>query len=295
MDGDGCFYLGIFVQNPKDITVYDHSIQSVSVKKPVLDIFNINFGGFIRQKPDRARHKRSYCWTIKTKKSLDFARLISPFLTDKRLQCAMYIQFCESICFNNFKTVDPLIIEKRKNLIIEIRKEKHMNYLITKEIVDSLKEKTKTVPINEQIDYPYFAGLMDSEGCFRIKRWKPKKNKESVYCLTIEIGNTRFPILEWVIERFGGNICFSPAKEKRKAIANWSISSAALYEILPKIRPYLINKKEVCDKLIEFQKTILSNGGDRHSELFHALFEKNRAIRERIIDEVHEFNLKGSH
>jgi len=295
IDGDGCFYLGITLQKPNFLKVYEYSIQSVSVKKPVLDIFCKFFGGFIRKKPEKIKHKSAYCWTIKTKKSIKCARKIYPYLVDKKLQCQIYINFFDYIYSNNFRTVDTFVIEKRNNLIDEIRKEKHMNNLVTEEKIASLKERAKTITINERLDYPYFAGLMDSEGCFRIKRWKPINKPNEVYTISIEVGNTRFPILEWLIERFGGNVCFIPAKTNKKASAIWSISAAALYDILPKIRPYLITKQEVCDKLIEFQKTILPNGGDRHSELFRALFEKRREIRERIISEVHEFNLKGSH
>ena len=50
----------------------------------------------------------------------------------------------------------------------------------------------------------------------------------------------------------------------------------------------------ICDKLIEFQETILPNGGDRHSELFRALFEKRQEVRERIVQEIHQLNHKGS-
>lgn len=295
IDGDGCFYLGITIQKPKKIMVYEYSIHTASVKKPVLEAFQSNFGGYITKKPERARRRSLYGWTIKTKKSLDFAIKISPFLVDKGAQSLMYIEFSNNIYRNNFRTVDPLIIKRRNTLIKEIRKEKRMNNLITKEKIDSLKEKSKTVTINDDLDYPYLAGLMDSEGCFRIKRWKPKNRPNTVYNITIEVGNTRYPILEFLIERFGGSVCFIPARTNKKASATWTLSAAALYEILPKIRPYLISKKEVCDKLIEFQKTILPNGGDRHSELFRALFEKRREVRERIVSEVHKFNRKGSH
>lgn len=170
-----------------------------------------------------------------------------------------------------------------------------MNNHITKEIIEELNTIKKTKIIDPDYDYPYMAGLMDSEGCFRIKHWKPKNRPNEVYNITIEIGNTKFPILRWLIERFGGSICYVPGKSNKKPSATWTLSAAALYEILPKIRPYLITKKEVCDKLIEFQQTILPNGGDRHSELFRALFEKRQEVRKRIIEEVHQFNLKGSH
>ena len=253
IDGDGCIYLGKTIQKRKMITVYEYSIQVSSVKKPVLDHFKNIFGGYVRKKPSRVRHKDIFCWTIKTKKSVSCAQKILPYLKDKDIQCQIFIELAELIYSNNFKTVDKLSIEKRDTLIDQIRKDKHMNRLITKEKVESLKDKKKTVTIDEHFDYPYFAGLMDSEGCFRIKHWKPKNRPNTVYNIAIEVGNTKYPILEWLIERFGGSVTFIPAKKYRKASAIWTIGAAALYEILPKIRPYLISKREVCDKLIEFQ------------------------------------------
>lgn len=295
IDGDGCLYIGTYIQQPKIITVYEYSIQVVSVKKTVLNYFQGIFGGAIRIKPFKKRHRTAFCWTIKNVVCINFAQSIYPFLIDKKTQCNIFIKFTEHITRNNFKTVNNLVIDKRISLIEQIRKERQMAYEITKEFVDSLKDISKTVTINPSIDYPYLAGLMDAEGCFRIKYWKPKNRPNNVYNITIEVGNTRYPILKWLVERFGGSVCYIPQKAKRKASGTWTLSAAALYEILPKIRPHLITKQEVCDKLIEFQQTILPNGGDRHSDLFRALFEKRREVRERIIREVHEFNRTGSH
>lgn len=293
IDGDGCIYIGKTIQKPKMIVVYEYSIQIVSVKRPVLDHFKGVFGGNIRKKPFKPRHRDSFCWTIKGEQSKQLALDILPFLVDKKIQCEMFIYFNQLIYCNKFITVDVNLIRRREDLINTIRKERHMNNHITKEAIDALKEKQFTITPAE-IDYPYLAGLIDSEGCFRIKKWQPKNRPNPVSNITVEIGNTKLPILPWLVERFGGSVVFIPAKTNKKASATWTLSSAALYEILPKIRPFLTTKQEVCDKLIEFQKTILPNGGDRHSELFRALFEKRREIRERIIKEVHEFNLKGS-
>lgn len=168
-----------------------------------------------------------------------------------------------------------------------------MANLITREDIENAKKESLTITPSET-DWPYLAGLIDSEGCFRIRKWKPKNRPNYVYNIELEIGNTKLPILPWLIKRFGGTISFIEAKPKRRAIGRWSLSAAKLYEILPKIKPFLRSKKEVCDKLIEFQETILPNGGDRHSELFRALFEKRQEVREKIIKEVHQLNHKGS-
>ena len=292
IDGDGCFYVGKY--RSKNIDVYEQSIQIVSVKKPVLEEFQINFGGSIREKPFKPNHKTAYCWTIKGYDSIVLCNQILPYMVEKIYQNNLFISFYNLIEFNNFRTVNPQIINQRNDIIFNIRMDKHMNNLISREDIENLKDQQFTITPSET-DYPYLAGLIDSEGCFRIRKWKPKNRPNEAYAISIEIGNTKLPIMPWLVKRFGGSVSFIEAKANRRASATWILSAAKLYEILPKIQPFLRSKREICDKLIEFQQTILPNGGDRHSELFRALFEKRQEIRERIVAEIHEFNRKGSH
>jgi len=290
IDGDGCFYSGTFFH--KNIQVYEQSIQIISVKKPVLIEFQKTFGGYICTKPFKPNHKDAYSWTCKGPKAISLCYKVRNYLVEKTLECDLFIQLSTTIKPNNFKAVDTSIIELRDIIINNIRKTKAMENLVTKESIIALNEFKNTItPIDD--DYPYLAGLIDSEGCFRIKKWKPASKPNHVYSIAVEIGNTKLPMMPWLIKRFGGSVCFIPAKGTKKASATWSLSAASLYQILPKIKPFLISKKDVCDKLIEFQQTILPNGGDRHSELFKALFEKRQKIREKIIEEVHNLNRKG--
>ncbi|HVW99268.1 MAG TPA: hypothetical protein VHA52_02340 [Candidatus Babeliaceae bacterium] len=293
IDGDGCIYLGKTTQKPGMITVYEYSVQIVSVKRAVLDHFKEIWDGYVRKKPSKPRHKDAFCWTIKGRISAYFIQNIQFFLVEKNAQASMLLHFSTLIHHNKFNLVEQTTVDEREKLIKDIRKEKHMNNKVTKEVIDALKDKQFTVTPTDT-DFPYLAGLIDSEGCFRIKKWKPHNKPNHVYNISVEIGNTKLPILPWLVERFGGSVVFIPAKANKKASATWTLSAASLYKILPKIRPFLFIKKDVCDKLIEFQQTILPNGGDRHSELFRALFENRREVRERIIEEVHKLNLKGS-
>ena len=171
-----------------------------------------------------------------------------------------------------------------------------MKETITKKSIEEINQQKMTVTPSA-LDFPYLAGLIDAEGCFRIRKWKPKNRPNHVYNIALEIGNSRLPLLPWLVKRFGGSVCFicdpRESRYKRKNSATWTLSANALFHLLPKILPYLRGKKEVCEKLIEFQETILSNGGDRHSELFRALFEKRIEVRERIINDVHLLNKKG--
>jgi len=293
LDGDGCFYLGKTIQKPKMIMVYEFSIQCVSVKREVLELFKEQFGGYICEKPSKKHHKRAFCWTIKQSASKCLAEAIQPFLVDKTIAAKIYCEFCRLIGSNDFEKVPSDIIEKRNNLINEIRKDRHMNNFVTKESIEEVN-KNKCIKTPQDADYVYLAGLIDSEGCFRIKKWQPKNKPNDVYAIALEIGNTKLPILPWLTERFGGHVQYISPRKNKRASATWSIAAKTLFDILPKIRPFLIGKQPVCDKLIEFQETILPNGGDRHSELFKALFKRRCEVRERIIGEIHELNHKGS-
>jgi len=293
IDGDGCFYAGTTIQKPKNITVFESSIQVLSTKNKILFEFRDAYGGFVRKKPDRLHHKEALVWVIKNSHCIPVIDSVFPFLVEKHIQASLLKQLIHSIVPNAGVKISNTTLTYRESLIQKIREEKHMKNFISKEDIDHINTLQNTVTPSD-LDYPYLAGLIDSEGCFRIKKWKPKNRPNEVYNIAVEIGNTKLPILPWLIQRFGGTCTFIPAKGTKRSSATWCLSAAALFPVLHKVFPFLRGKKDVCAKLIEFQETILPNGGDRHSELFRALFEKRREIREKIIQEVHELNKKGS-
>lgn len=290
IDGDGCLYAGIYKQ--KNSFVYEQSIQIVSVKKTVLQVFQSHFGGYIRKKPYKPNHKDAYCWTLKGQKTIDLCNQICPFLIEKIEQANLFVALYALIKKNNFAPVAAHDVEIRKGLLKQIKQEKTIANLINQADIQTLQKIKYTIQPTES-DFAYLAGLIDAEGCFRIKKWKPKNAKNFAYVINLEIGNTKFPIFPWLASRFGGSVVFIAAKNNKKAVAVWSLSSAKLFAILDKILPYLISKKCVCEKLIEFQNTILPNGGDRHSSAFYAFYAQQIQKRERIVSEVHVLNRKG--
>lgn len=168
-----------------------------------------------------------------------------------------------------------------------------MSDLVTKESIEKIKDvKPSIIPSNA--DFAYLAGLIESEGTFRIKSWKPKNRPNKVYNTSLEIGNTRYPIFPWLMDRFGGNISFMEKKATKRAVAIWSLQSASLFNIVEKIYPFLrTRKKKVCELLMEFDKTLLNNGGDRHSLAFKERMAAVLVKRESIIEEIHKLNKKG--
>lgn len=184
IDGDGCIYAGKFKQN--NLVVYEYSIQVVSVKKQVLYDFQKKYGGSVRKKPFKPKHRDAFCWTIKGDAAVKLCKLVLPFLTDKKIQCSLLIQLSQLIKPNDFKTVSQNLILERENIIYRLRHEKHFNNLITRNTIEGLKHRS-TIAIPTKTDYAYLAGLIDAEGCFRIKKWKPKKQTQ--LCLLYKFRN----------------------------------------------------------------------------------------------------------
>lgn len=287
IDGDGCLYMGTTRQ--RCTLIFEYSIQILSVEKENLENF-IKHGGYIRKKAKRPRHKVPYVYILKN--CYEFLKKINEFLVDKKGQASFMIEFIESIRVTNFQSPSETVINHRKNLIQQNRSEKVSNF-VTKELIDSIKHIKPSI-IPTESDFAYLAGFIEAEGTFRIKSWKPKNKPNKVYNASLEIGNTRFPIFPWLMDRFGGNISLVPKKGTKRACAIWSLQSDALANILPNLYTHLrTRKKLVCEQLIEFTKTILPNGGDRHSTTFKERMEAVLTKREKIIEAVHLLNKKG--
>jgi len=268
-DGDGCFYCRKEFDKRDNRFQYRCGIQVTSTNKEIISFFVDNFGGSFCATNRHKKHpkwKPEFCFHIQGKKAIDLCNKIMPFLIEKKDEAALLCDFYKETR-KDFK--DSLIqklklIKKEYNLINKTDKD-----LIYKNIV-------KIDP--SKFDYAYFAGFIDAECCLRI-------NSNKIY---LTCNNSKLTIFPWLLNRFGGNIYFIPRNIKCKKLRNqfqWYISSKALYKFLIKISVFLKYKKTVCEKLIEFHKTI-SPGKRISSEVL--------SLRESIIQQVHFLNLKGS-
>lgn len=295
IEGDGCFRLNTYFIDK--IKVYERSITITSVCEETILYFLKTFGGYTGIAPFKERHKKAYVWTIKGNKAFFLAKKLFPYFVSKKIECSIFIDLCKTIIPNDFKKICNETIETRNDLLKQFKIERHESSLVTKHGIENLYDFKKTI-IPTHNDYIFLAGLADSEGCFRISsRHRNRNNKrEKIYNTTFEIGNTKIEIIKWCVERFGGSIVFVPAQKRNKGrrnFATWGIHAKSLFPILSNIRPFLKNKKSVCEELIKFQQTILPNGGDRHSESFRKDFLCRVAEREKIIVNVHKLNKRG--
>lgn len=297
IDGDGCFYVRTYIQKPKNILVFEYSIQVCSVDDDIIHFFSKEFGGTFSIRPEkRSNRKESFLWTIKTKQSLVVANHIFKYLISKKKSCELFLNIGNSIIPNCGTAITENIISTRQAIFDQIKQEIHMNDKINKESFRSLKNIKHSIKPSEE-DLAYFAGLIDAEGCFRIGQFQSKRiGRSRSYISVLEIGNTKLPIFPWIIQRFGGTITYrAPTSRNHNPMVIWSLKSNALHQILDKIYPFLRVKKERCAKLMELQATTMPNGGNRKSEKFKLKQIEIQAKRKVIAEDLHKLNAKGRH
>lgn len=299
-DGDGSIYCRVYIQKPKLIKVYESSLQICSVNEDICYFFKKEFTGSIHKRHEKRENRRdSWLWYIKGEKCLQVLEEIYPFLILKKKSSHLCSQLIKEVintyCCRN-KKVSQESHEKRTQFIKQIKEEIHMNDRVNEENFNSLKEMKKFIEPS-RADLAYIAGLIDAEGCFRIKKWQPKREgRNESFVISLEIGNTKFPIFPWLIERFGGSVIYrKPTTQRNNPMIIWSLSSDALYQFAKNIFPFLRVKKERCEKLIHFHQTNIPNGGDRNSSEFRNHICDLLVTRKKLFDEFQVLNKKGKH
>ncbi len=291
IDGDGCFRVNITTQKSGTV-VYERSITVTSTCKESINFFKIIFGGFINSCQKKGNRKKTYTWTVKSKISHPVAIKIRNFLICKKQQCDLFIQYCDNISESNCQKVSFDIIQQRNSFISQIRDNIHNSDLIDADKIKNLKNQPNIIEPTFD-DFIYLAGLIDAEGCFRIVKRFRKSSNSFIYNTELAIGNVKYSIIEWLYHRFGGSLTFVAKKSPSRNFSCWSIHSKSLKPILETIKDILIVKREVCCELINFQNTVLKNGGKRSSLGFKEFFKTICRKRDLIADRVHLLNHRG--
>lgn len=299
-DGDGCISCRIYIQKPKMIKVYESSIQICSVNEDICNFFKCEFYGAVHKRPEkRTDRKDSWVWYVKGNNCLNILVQIEPFLILKRKTSLLLRSLINQI--NSFHSSRGKSISEeshfiRESIVNQIKQEIHMNDIVDEDKFNTLKVIKKSI-VPSRNDLAYLAGLIDSEGCFRIKSWQPKREgRNRSYVISLEIGNTKFSIFPWLMERFGGNVVFKKSTNQRhRPVILWSLSSDALFQFLNDISPYLRIKKERCEKLSQFHQTGFTVGGERKSDEYKKRITEVLTTREKLFEEFQVLNKKGKH
>lgn len=292
IDGDGCLYMGSY-DTPKG-TTYEYSVQVCSINPNIITWFKENFGGAIRKKLKRPNQKVIHVWTIKNKECINLVEKIQNFLIAKHRESHFFLEFAYHIEENNYCPLTIDAIKHRETLIYNKRLICHEADHIEKNMITIKWRNIVSQPINRiDTDYAYLAGLIDAEGCFRIKHYHRKNRPNKVFNICLEIGNTNKNFFDWLLFKFGGSISFLKPKYNKKPAAIWSLQANILMKLIPLIIPHLKHKKPIAEKLIEFSNTILPNGGDRHSDTFKKRYTEVLSHREQLVKDIQKLNAKG--
>lgn len=273
IDGDGCFQVG-------NQTWGSHFVI-VSVRKEPIDWFAQHFDGNIRTLHQKQKNRLpSYHFRFSEKGNQSVAE-IAKYLIEKKEEAFVYNQFRQAFGKEN----KAIFIEKMKFL-------KNNFGLIPTSIKNELTNIKNT--INPTIeDFAYLAGYIDAECSLDISRRMQKKGKTITYRPQLQCNNTKFPFFYWASARFGGQFHFlnkSHIPNNRNQIL-WRISNKQLEPILHGIYPFLISKKNICEKMIDLRAiTIVKNRVSPNHPNFAEWYEPIFTQKEIIYNQVRHFN-----
>lgn len=280
IDGDGCFSIR---DNAKK---RNGTIHISSTNKDILYEFACLFGGSVQisKSGKTPRQKPCHQFIIGGKPSYEFTKKLLPFLVEKRNEALLYISFFETSCYVT-----------RQKIIDDLKIAKSERFLVCRDDITKLNSISKTMDPSEE-EFAYFAGFVDAECCLSISVNKRKNRPYPYYKIVLSCNNSKSPNFYWIKARFGGFVHFVDRKAKGMACRNqimWRLCSRQLFNILPKIQPFLRYKRPVCDKLIELVKLSFPKGDLQMVESIRKTYHSTLAIRDEIVRAVHQLNHKG--
>jgi hypothetical protein len=125
------------------------------------------------------------------------------------------------------------------------------------------------------------AGIIDGEGTIGIYYSK----KQNIYRLKIYVVNTNKELITWIQDTFGGYVYSRESNKGWKTRYEWHCKDIS-DDILKKVFPYLIVKKQQAKIAIAFRKT--------HQHHGHNLSPKLKELRKSLWVEVKKLNTRGS-
>lgn len=119
----------------------------------------------------------------------------------------------------------------------------------------------------QETDLAYIAGIVDGEGCIRIKRTKPYRHltgrQNAAYHAVVQIRMVDEDAIRFIAESLGGwYYVEKPHSAKGRPLFCYSVSNAAAERVLRTLRPYLRVKAEQADVVLALRA--LQAEGHKH-------------------------------
>ncbi len=131
----------------------------------------------------------------------------------------------------------------------------------------------------------YLAGILDGEGCISIELQAANKScrKVDYYIPRLSVINTSYPLIEWLINNFGGKHHIRKKEDNCRLIYVWNIFGQHMEDVIRAVEPFLIVKKQAANIILEYRTTIADEwhiSEDTHKK------RKELYLRMRIVNKV---------
>ena len=142
-------------------------------------------------------------------------------------------------------------------------------------------------------DWAYAAGIIDGEGCISARMQLGRS-----IIVSVRVANTKFPLLEWLQERFGGHIWVQGrTEEQNKKWAKtwvWEVAAKQAQPFLEGVTPYLVLKAKQAYVALEAISTRYAPK-NLATEFGKPSFVSDETIeiRRRCVAELHILNKRG--
>lgn len=264
IDGDGCFYLGEIKTSP----FYQDTFSIVSTHLDNIEWFKEHFDGTIQVKISRQKNRLPSYHFVFSKDGYKFLPRIRPFLVEKGRECDAFLKFRS-----------PLFHKERDSLIKAMKLLKEKSNIIPYSLKTDIESIRNTDTISH-MDYAYLAGFIDAECSLDINKTMQKGGKNPTYRAQLQCNNTKSPFFYWASKKFGGQFHFLDKIRlpncKNQMI--WRIANLQLDPILAGIRPFLVHKKPICEKMIELRKLVLSREKSGRESIYQTVRHLNQSI-----------------
>lgn len=104
-------------------------------------------------------------------------------------------------------------------------------------------------------DLAYLAGILDADGTLRIKKVRRSGRARSpTYRIDVQVGNTSRQLIDWLLDRFGGNAHSRRFPGRWRKMWYWSLNRRGAEQVLEGVRPYLTIKRANAEELLAFMR-----------------------------------------
>lgn len=139
----------------------------------------------------------------------------------------------------------------------------------------------------------YLAGVLDSDGCINIDRWKDsRKKKRMQYIVRIQVSVTAKETTDWLENHFEGSTRLVKRDPPHRDIYYWRISGMKAIELLEKVKDFMVLKRPRAELAIKFKDYVLTRRESREAAS-EELRKEVKKEKELIYQQMAFLNKRG--